>query len=157
MAKAGFTLLEILVVLVLLGFLAGMFALQLPMYLSQTHLHGATRRIVTDLQYIRVKAITQNRRFRVTFRPATGDYIVESDDEGRWKRQQLLSHSDEEVPQATISLPRDIRITAINSGGDVIFLPRGAVDGGLSVTLGTVGGTHTRRVIVNLAGRVRIE
>jgi hypothetical protein len=50
-----------------------------------------------------------------------------------------------------------VRITAVNSGGDVIFLPRGSVDGGMTVTLGTATEEATKQVIVNLAGRVRIE
>jgi len=153
----GFTLLEVVITLTLLGILLAIVTLQLPPLLSQAALRGATRQMVANLQYVRMKAVSQNRRLRVTFRPVTEDYIVDKDEEGVWQRQLLASHSTEAVADATVALPRGIRITAVNSGGDVIFLPRGAVDGGISITLGTLSGTETRRVVVNLAGRVRVE
>lgn len=153
----GFTLLEVVVSLTLLSILLAIVSLQLRPLLAQTHLYDTTRQMVANLQYVRMKAVSQNRRLRVTFRPATQDYVVDRDEEGVWRRQLLHSHSAEEVNEAAIPLPRDVRITTVNSGGDVIFLPRGAVDGGISITLGTANGGETRRVVVNLAGRVRTE
>ena len=153
----GFTLLEVVITLTLLGILVAILSLQFVPLLAQTHLHDATRQMVANLQYVRMKAVSQNRRLRVTFRPTSHDYIVDKDEEGVWQRQLLHSHSVEVAAEATIPLPRDVRIAAVNSGGDVIFLPRGAVDGGISITLGTVSGAETKRVVVNLAGRVRVE
>jgi Tfp pilus assembly protein FimT len=141
----------------LLGIMIAILALQFRPVLAQTHLYDATRQMVANLQYVRMKAISQNRRLRVTFRPTNHDYVVDKDEDGTWQRQLLHSHTEIEVPDATIALPHDVRIAAVNSGGDVIFLPRGAVDGGISITLGTVGGSGTKRVVVNLAGRVRVE
>jgi prepilin-type N-terminal cleavage/methylation domain-containing protein len=155
--SSGFTLLEVAMTLTLLGILLAIATLQLPPLLSQTALRDATRQMVANLQYVRMKAVSQNRRLRVTFRPVVEDYIVDKDEEGVWQRQLLASHSAEAVTDATIPLPRGVRIAAVNSGGDIIFLPRGAVDGGISITLGTANGTDTRRVVVNLAGRVRVE
>jgi len=153
----GFTLLEVVITLTLLGILLAIVTLQLSPLLSQTALREATRQMVANLQYVRMKAVSQNRRLRVTFRPVIEDYIVDKDEEGVWQRQLLASHSAEAVADATIPLPRGVRIAAVNSGGDIIFLPRGAVDGGISITLGTANGPDTRRVVVNLAGRVRVE
>lgn len=155
--RKGLTLIEVLVALALLSLLGGVVFLQLAPFLAQTRLNSATRQIVTDLQYTRMKAISQNRRFRVTFRPDTRDYIIEKDEDGSWQRQLLHSHSSEENTDAFVTLPQNVQIAAVNSGGDVIFLPRGAVDGGITITLGTASGEGIKRVIVNLAGRVRIE
>jgi type IV fimbrial biogenesis protein FimT len=154
---SGFTLLEVLITLSLLGILVGILTLQLEPLLSQVRLRDATRQMVANLQYVRMKAVSQNRRLRVTFRPTTSDYIVDRDEDGVWQRQLLYSHSVEEVAEATILLPRGVRIAAVNSSGDIVFLPRGAVDGGISITLGAASGGDTRRVVVNLAGRVRVE
>jgi type IV fimbrial biogenesis protein FimT len=156
-SERGFTLLEVVIALTLLGILVAILTLQFRPLLAQTHLSDATRQMVANLQYVRMKAVSQNRRLRVTFRPANHDYVVDKDENGTWQRQLLHSHTDAEVPDATITLPRDVRIAAVNSGADVIFLPRGAVDGGISITLGTVSGSDTKRVVVNLAGRVRVE
>ncbi|MBM4255929.1 MAG: prepilin-type N-terminal cleavage/methylation domain-containing protein [Deltaproteobacteria bacterium] len=156
-SDSGFTLLEMLITLTLFGILLGILTLQFRPLLAQTHLHDATRQMVANLQYVRMKAVSQNRRLRVTFRAAHHDYVIDKDENGVWQRQLLHSHADIEVPEATIALPHDVRITGVNSGGDVIFLPRGAVDGGISITLGTTGASDTKRVVVNLAGRVRVE
>ena len=156
-SQGGFTLLELVVALTLLSILVVMLSLQLPPLIAQTQLRNATRQMVTNLQYVRMKAVSQNRRLRVTFRPDSHDYVVDKDENGQWQRQLLHSHATAVVDDATIVLPRSVQITAINSGGDVIFLPRGAVDGGISVTLSTANGKDSRRVVVNLAGRVRIE
>lgn len=48
-------------------------------------------------------------------------------------------------------------IAAANSRGDVIFVPRGHVDGGMTLTLASGDGSLTRRIVINLAGRVRVE
>lgn len=153
----GFTLLEVAIVLTLLSILIAILALQFRPLLAQTHLSDATRQMVANLQYVRMKAIAQNCRLRVTFRPTNRDYIIDKDEDGTWQRQLLHSHTEIEVPGATIALPRDVQIAAVNSGGDVIFLPRGAVDGGIAITLGTMSGSNIKRVVVNLAGRVRVE
>jgi len=153
----GFTLLEVIIALMLFGVLVAILTFQLRPLLAQAHLHDAARQMVANLQYVRMKAVSQNRRLRVTFRSPSQDYVVDKDEDGVWQRQLLHSHTEVEAPEATITFPRDVCITAVNSGGDVIFLPRGAVDGGISITLGTVGGSDTKRVVVNLAGRVRVE
>jgi prepilin-type N-terminal cleavage/methylation domain-containing protein len=153
----GVTLLELLLVIAVLGILYGLVSLQLAPLASGAHLGNAARQVMTDLQLVRMKAIAQNHRFRVIFRPDRHDYIVERDESGTWQRHLLHSHQAEPVEGASIALPSGVRIAAINSGGDVIFVPRGHVDGGMTVILESPRGEGMKRVIVNLAGRVRIE
>jgi prepilin-type N-terminal cleavage/methylation domain-containing protein len=153
----GLTLLEISFVLAVISILGGIVLLEMRPVVSRTRLYTGARQVNGDLQLARAKSISHNRRFRVTFRAATNDYIVEKNEDSAWSRHLLHGHSTAEVPEATISLPSGVRIVAVNSNGDVMFLPRGAVDGGITITLGTVSGEETKQVIVNLAGRVRIE
>src|SRR5262245_54923482 len=153
----GLTLLQVTVAVTLLWILLGIVLLGLQPFLTRSRVHTAARQVASDLQFARTKAISQNCRFRITFRANSQDYIVDRDGDGTWRRHLLHSHNTEEVANATISLPPGVQITAVNSGGDVIFLPRGSVDGGMTVTLGTTTEEETKQVIVNLAGRVRIE
>jgi Tfp pilus assembly protein FimT len=120
-------------------------------------LNSGARQVASDLQVVRMKAIAQNRRFRVTFRPEAGDYAIDRENDDAWGRLVLHGHTTEQVEEAAIPLPPGVSISAVNSGGDVIFVPRGHVDGGISITLTSLAGAGTKRVIVNLAGRVRIE
>jgi Tfp pilus assembly protein FimT len=153
----GLTVVELAVTLSLLGILGSFAFLQLQPLLAQVRLNSGARQVATDLQVARMKAIAQNRRFRVTFRPDTRDYAVDREDGGVWSRLILHGHTVEQMEEAAIPLPGGVTIAAVNSGGDVIFVPRGHVDGGMSLTLSSLAGAGTRRVIVNLAGRVRIE
>jgi Tfp pilus assembly protein FimT len=153
----GLTLFEVAFVLAFLAIVGAIAFLQIQPFISRVRLYTGARQINSDLQFIRAKSISQNRRFRVTFRAATNDYIVERNENGTWYRHLLHGHGTEEVADATIPLPPGVRVVAVNSGGDVTFLPRGSVDGGITITLGMTTGEETRQVIVNLAGRVRIE
>jgi prepilin-type N-terminal cleavage/methylation domain-containing protein len=155
--RPGFTLLELLLVIAVLGILGGIVSLRMAPLLAAAHLHSGVRQIAADLQLARTKAIAQNRRFRVTFRPGPNDYVVEKDEGGSWQPQLLHGHQADPGEGAPLTLPPGVRITAVNSGGDVIFIPRGHVDGGITITVGSNQGAGTRRVIINLAGRVRIE
>ena len=150
-------MLELLLVIVLLGVLAGLASLQIAPLLSRTRLDGGARQVAADLQAVKMKAIAQNRPFRVTFRPDTRDYVVDKDEDGAWQRQALATHGTGAAADALIALPPGVSITAVNSGGDVVFVPRGYVDAGITITLGTAAGVERKRVVVNLAGRVRID
>ncbi|MBI3247250.1 MAG: GspH/FimT family pseudopilin [Deltaproteobacteria bacterium] len=155
--QRGFTLIELLVVLGVLSLLGGIAFVQLPPILAQARLNSGVRQVAVDLQAVRARAISQNRRFRVTFRTSTHDYIVEMEDGSSWTRLVLHSHTSEEVDEALITLPPGVTINSVNSGGKITFVPRGHVDGGMTVTLGSGAISDTRKIVVNLAGRVRIE
>lgn len=153
----GFTLIEVLLVISLLGILTGLASLQVAPMLSRARLNRGARQVATDLQSVRMKAIAQNGRFRVTFHPGTRDYVVDKDEDGEWQRHILDAHTSIAITDAFIALPVGINITAVNSAGDVIFVPRGYVDSGITITLGSATETERRRIVINLAGRVRIE
>ena len=153
----GVTVLELVVTISLVGVLGSLAFLQVRPFLAQARLNSAARQVAVDLQVARMKAIAQNRRFRVTFRTGTNNYVIDREENFSWTRLILHAHTTESVASAVISLPRGISIASVNSGGDVIFVPRGHVDGGISITLNSLMGAGMRKVIVNLAGRVRIE
>ncbi len=153
----GLTLFEVAFVLAMLAILGAIAFLQIQPFISRVRLYTGVRQVNSDLQFVRSKSISQNRRFRVTFRAATNDYIVERYENGTWDRHFLHSHGNETVADAAVTLPAGVRIVTVNSEGDVTFLPRGSVDAGMTITLGMTTGAETRHVIVNLAGRVRIE
>ncbi len=153
----GLTVLELVVALGLIGLLGGVAILQMQPLLAQMRLASSARQIATDLQVMRMRAIAQNRRFRVTFRPSTRDYVIDKEEGSSWVRLVLHSHTSASAVDAVIPLASGVTITAVNSGGDVIFIPRGYVDGGITITLGSVAASDTKKIIVNLAGRVRVE
>ena len=132
-------------------------SLQLASLLNRTSLSNGVRQIISGFQLVRMQAIARNRRLRVTFQPGTNRYVVEKRENGRWLGHHLHSHGDGGNDGVCIRLPSTVVISAANSRGDVIFVPRGQVDGGMTLTLTSRDGGFSKRVVINLAGRVRID
>ena len=104
-----------------------------------------------------MQAIAHNRRLRMIFPAGSSRYRIEKREKGRWQTYRLHSHDSTDKGTGDISLPGSVIISAANSRGDVIFIPRGHVDGGMTLTLASVDGTFSRQIVINLAGRVRID
>ncbi len=153
----GFSLLELLCVLALLGILTGIASLQLAPLLQRVAVNSGVRQVAADLQLVRMQAIAHNRRLRVTFQPGFDTYLVEKRENGRWQDHRLHSHDSGGDGSGSILLPTSVIVSAANSRGDVIFVPRGHVDGGMTLTLASPDGTFSKRIVINLAGRVRIN
>ena len=118
---------------------------------------AGAQQIVADLQLVRMQAIARNRRLRVTFQTGTKRCVVEKRENGRWLGHHLHSHGDGGNDGVYIRLPSTVVISAANSRGDVIFVPRGHVDGSMMRTLRSRDGKFSKWVVINLAGLVRID
>ena len=73
----GLTLFEVVFVIAVLAILGAIAFLQIQPFISRVRLYIGVRQVNSDRQFVRAKSISQNHRFRVTFRPATNDYVVE--------------------------------------------------------------------------------
>ena len=153
----GFSLLELLLVITLLGILTGITSLQLAPLLQRVSVNSGVRQVVADLQLVRMQAIAYNRRLRVTFQPGSDTYLIEKRENGRWQDHRLHSHNRADDESGSIPLPTSVTVLTANSRGDVIFVPRGHVDGGMTLTLASPDGQFSKRIVINLAGRVRID
>jgi type IV fimbrial biogenesis protein FimT len=149
--REGFTLLELLCAL---GVLSVLLAIALPRVsaaLPGLLLDQAARRLVSELELARVKAVNRNTRVRTICELATAQYRVEIESEGRF---------DPEGGARTF--PSGVAFDAASStrvsGGrvSVTWLPRGHTFDNATITLTATGGA-VRRVIISTAGRVRVE
>jgi general secretion pathway protein H len=69
--QAGFTLIEMVVVLAVLGLVLGFLGMQRPMRSARLELEGAARALTGALQLARSRAIAENRSVAVTIGPAS--------------------------------------------------------------------------------------
>lgn len=100
--------------------------------------------MAADLGQARLRAITGARDVRVIAKGGSRDYRLEAATPDGW----------ETIRDA--ALPATTRVIATSAPGGVIrFTPRGNAAAFGTITLEGDGG-GTRRVIVNIAGRVRI-
>lgn len=75
LGKTGFTLLELMVVLLLMALLAGVTAPSVSRFLSSLNFREQTANVLASLRYARLMAITKGQQVSVTFDDSSGKII----------------------------------------------------------------------------------
>lgn len=129
-ADRGFTLIEVIVVLVILGLVAGLVLVRGPQRSGAVDLRQASSLVAGALRVARSRAIASNRPVPVRFDPA----------EATWQMGN----------EAARRLPSGIAMTA--AAPVIVFRPDGSSTGGV---VELAGHARTTRIAVNwLTGRV---
>ncbi|HEX6437580.1 MAG TPA: GspH/FimT family pseudopilin [Candidatus Binatia bacterium] len=134
-SRVGFSLIELIVVLSLMGIL---FAIGIPAsnkLLLSYQLNGSARRVQTDLQNIKMRAAAENLGFQFTYGAGSGSYTIRRDG----------------AVFVSKPLPEGIVIT---QAGTVSFSPRGTA-GSNRIRLQNRGGA-CKQVVVSSTGRIRV-
>lgn len=144
--RKGFSLIEIVVVLVIIGILTG---IAIPVYLNMKpsiNLSGATRQVMGDLMWARMQAISQNNEFKIFFLDNHRYQILDDDD------------NDGNIDNGETTITKDIQEkyedVTFSSTASPIFQPRGNASGA-TITLTNASGTKV--ITVALTGRVKIN
>jgi type IV fimbrial biogenesis protein FimT len=133
--------------MVTIGVAAILMGAAIPSFLSwlpTLRLSSAARQIATDLQLARMKAISQNTKFRVTFVgsiPGATSYQLEKDNGGTFVTES-----------GPFILPEGITVSAVSATSE--FQPRGTTNATSNITL--TNGSGQKLVCVKTVGRVNI-
>jgi len=155
LVPTGFTLIELMVVLAILGIVALLAAPSFNTFLARSKLRGAAHETLADLQYARSESVQKNQVFRVEF-SSTGYEI--------WRMSRTAPTTKD---AATAGLPNPVKVglwgvsgTVASSGASmaVNFNPVRATatvsDGPLELSHAAISGTL--RLLVNTSGRVEL-
>ncbi len=142
--QRGFSLFELLTVMLLISILAGIGVLNHHASRARLNLRTAARQIVMDLKVARMRAVATNANHRIRFRNA--DYQPQ--------RKQGDQYTDD---GPAVPLPAGIAITDCTANDDAItFRPRGNASSFGTITIvNQQGAVH--RVVVDIAGQIRVE
>ena len=160
LGEKGFSLLELIVVLAILGLVAAIGTPNVVSWLARLRSRATADEVVSVLQSARLQAIARNTRLQVClYRTATPhDFLA-------LRRRDALQSRCPAPPapsspayaafrQTMTELP-GVRITR-TTRRSFVFGPRGTATAG-SFTLETIADGHRRKIIVAPNGRVRSE
>jgi type IV fimbrial biogenesis protein FimT len=131
----GFSLLELVVALALLGVIA---AIALPNWsrlVPSYRLNSSARQVQSELHHLKMRAVAENVSFQLAYLQGASAYTVQ---------KELKSMVTKPLPEGVI----------ITKAGTVSFSPRGTAAGN-RVRLRTADGL-CKQVVVSPTGRVRI-
>ncbi len=145
--KSGFTVLELIVAIGIAMVVLGIAVPSFMTWLPTLRLSSGARQVATDLQLARMKAISQNVKFRITFGtlPAT-TYQLERDSNGNGTYDL-----PGELESGPFSLPDGITVTGVSATPE--FQPRGTATATSTITVQN-GNSETKSVQVAIVGRV---
>ncbi len=146
---SGYSLVEVLVVLVIISVLAGLASVRFVDQLFHQRLNHAVRTLMSDLRWARQLAIAEGQSVRIVLSP---------DDE----RYQIERLSQPGVSVSGIRNLRDrrqgfgdVNLVSSSGGNEITFQPNGITTDWTTITLRNVKGEE-KRITVILTGRVRL-
>jgi len=160
--EAGYSLIELAVVLVLLGLvvMVGMPAMQ--DWLERYRVRTAAQALAADIQLQRMRAVSRNATHSIVFDVANGTYTLWEGDPVNGLTTQLVPEPITLPFGVTFTDPIDDPIELTWNGNDdvAVFHPDGAVNGRLAqedeITMTNAIGDSFRVTINQVTGRVQV-
>ena len=150
----AFTLIELLVTTAIIGILCAVAMPGVGRWIEGYRVKAASRQLMSDLQYARMKAVADNVQCQVYFNQANNQYWIRStpDNGTTWNQTgatRQLSNAASPAYQPGVTL-------AFSTGGDktATFSPMGLATAALTASLSSTN--YQNNVAVATTGRVRI-
>jgi Tfp pilus assembly protein FimT len=141
--ERAFTTVELLLTMMTVITLATFLTPHLGRWLTTVGIDAAARELAAELQLGKMRAISENTRYRIRFDPVNDTYVVQKEAVGAWR--------DITAPK---SLPTGVDL--VHATTDPVFQTLGTTPGGATITLRNPQGRE-RKIRVSFAGRVKVE
>lgn len=146
--KAGFTLVEVMIVIAVFAIMA---AVAIPTFMSLLpgmRLNGATRQVASDLMAARMKAVKLNQRTKVSFGSTGYGYEIWNDADNSGA---VADNEGDDVERSIHPDYHDVTFNTVST----VFSPRGTATN-RTITLQNTSGS-TKSITISIAGRVKIN
>lgn len=159
--SSGLSLLELIVTVVIVAIISSLAIPSFAGLRNEYKVRKASRQLMTDLQYAKMKAIAEVVQYKVSFNSGTAAYSIYKGNSASGSTTWTQDGVSRQLSVA--SNPYYTPGVALSANVDVIFAPIGTASPATgtttpSITLTTTsGGTKTKQVTVLLTGRVRIS
>ena len=142
----GFTVIELLIVILLIAFLSGIGGLSYLSMRPTLRLNGAVQQLVGDLMVARMHAVNQNNKYKVFFLTTTQYKVLDDQDND--------GVADTGEASKTKNIQDHYPDITISSTHDPSFSPKGSVDTVTTVTVSNTEGA-SKTVSIAITGRVK--
>jgi prepilin-type N-terminal cleavage/methylation domain-containing protein len=151
--ERGFTLLELMMVVVIISVMAALAVPQMSRWFSKKDLDGAARELFTTMQQTRLEAIKRNEEIRITFTTSSPyTYTVRTQVTGiTLTTKTLPAHMTFDAANFTSALGLGSTITGYSSRG--LALQSGSID---IVSSDAPASSNTRTITVTVGGNATI-
>lgn len=156
----GFTLVELMVVIMILAILAVFAAPAMQNIIVQNRLAGQTNELLNAIQFARGEAIKRNQSIRFCSAASVGDTECATDADN-WAHWVVLNANDTILRQG--SMPASLQLSSTLNDNTLTFAPTGlnnvTIDDADTITLcsPTGNGDTTRTIKIRLAGSATIS
>ncbi len=154
-SNRGFTLLELIIIIVIVGITLGYIGPRLYTGISSSSMDKATRDIMTILQFARSSAVTQHKPFYVRFDIDNASFGLYPKPQSSGMIPELLKENN--LPKGIVfkNIKSPYQIPKQQGQVDILVTPEGVIEQGVIYIEGGFGKTYTL-VIKPFSGNLKV-